>query len=296
MRQPLSRRSLLVGGGALALMAACGKKSKDDINVGDDSKTKSGQKDVLSTVMAGSMFQTGIDERVTFALFEGVPASLVPASAVVHVAFQKPNTKELTEPVVAERKSAGIEERPYYVVAHNFDVAGDWGLRATVVGKKPGDAVIKINDPATVAWPTPGTALPKMKTPTPSDPMDIDPICTRAEGTCPFHAQSLHSVLGNGKPTIALLATPALCQSATCGPVLDILLAESQPVTDKLNIVHVEVYTDSTGKTLSPSFAAFHTESEPVCYFADANGIVTERFNGPFDRTEAHAAIGRLLA
>jgi hypothetical protein len=33
-----------------------------------------------------------------------------------------------------------------------------------------------------------------------------------------------------------------------------------------------------------------------VMYMADKNGVVTERFNGPFDKTEARAAIQRLLA
>ena len=292
--QPLSRRALLVGGSSLAVLAACGKKDKD-INVGATTTTR-GQADVLSTVMAGSMFQTGIEERITFALFEGVPAKLVGPSAEVRVAFQKPSTKVLTESVVAERKSSGIEDRPYYVVHHTFDVAGDWGLRATVAGKKPGDAVITINDPAAVAWPTPGDALPKQQTPTAIDTMDVNPICTRSEGVCPFHAKSLDDVLGNGKPTIVLLATPALCQSATCGPVLDILLDEVEPVLGQVNVVHVEVFTDKTGKTLNPAFAEFKVDSEPVCFFADGRGVVTERFNGPFDRTEAKAAIARLLS
>ncbi|MEY2472619.1 MAG: hypothetical protein QOK28_1948 [Actinomycetota bacterium] len=296
MSELLSRRALLVGGSALAFMAACGKNKDKDIKVGHTSTTQ-GKQDELSTVLAGSMLLSGIEERVTFAMFEGVPASLVGPDATVHVAFQKPGTKELTEPVAAERKSDGIEDRPYYVVHHNFDTAGDWGLRAMIAGKKPGDAVITINDPSAVAWPVPGKPLPKVATPTPANPMDVNPICTHSEGVCPFHTASLDALVGkNGKPTIALLATPALCQSATCGPVLDILIAESESVRDRLNIVHVEVYSDASGKTLSPAFAAFKTDSEPVMYMADNNGVVTERFNGPFDKTEASAAIQRLLA
>jgi hypothetical protein len=295
MPEQLSRRALVVGGSALAVMAACGKKSKD-IKVGHTSTTQ-GQKNTLSTVLAGSMFLSGIEERVTFALFEGVPASLVGPGAEVKVAFQKPGTEVLTEAVVAERKSEGIEERPYYVVHHTFDTPGDWGLRATIAGKKPGDAVLTINDPATAAWPVPGKALPRVATPTPDNTLDVNPICTHSEGICPFHTTSLDAVVGkNGKPTIALLATPALCRSATCGPVLDILIGESEAVRDRLNIVHVEVYTDSTGKTLSPAFAAFQTDSEPVMYMADAKGVVTERFNGPFDKSEVRAAIQRLLS
>ncbi|HVV35485.1 MAG TPA: hypothetical protein VHC63_02700 [Acidimicrobiales bacterium] len=296
MSELLSRRAVLLGGSALAFMAACGKKSDKTIKVGHTSTTQ-GQKNELSTVLAGSMLLAGIQERVTFALFQGVPATLVGADSAVHVAFQKPGTNEFSEPIEAERKSAGIEDRPYYMVHYTFDEPGNWGLRATVDGKTPGDAALTINDPAKVEWPVPGKPLFAVQTPTVDNTMDVNPICTRADGTCPFHTTSLDAVLGkNGKPTVALLATPALCQSATCGPVLEILMADSEAVRDKLNIVHVEVYSDMTGKTLSPAFAAFHTDSEPVMYLADKHGVVTERFNGPFDKTEAADALQRLLA
>ncbi|MEY2467404.1 MAG: hypothetical protein QOF21_102, partial [Actinomycetota bacterium] len=264
MSHQMSRRSLLVGTSALALLAACGKSNDDELTVPDDTTTTRGEADVLSTVMAGSMFLSGIDERITFALFEGVPASLVGADTVVRVAFQKPGTKVLTDPVVAERKSEGIEDRPYYVVHHSFDAPGNWGFRATVDGKKPGDAVIEVADPSKVAWPVLGTPLPKVASPTPGNTMGVNPICTRAEGVCPFHEHSLDTVVGNGKPTIVLLATPALCQSATCGPVLDILMGETGSIGARANIVHIEVYTDSTGDTASAAFSAFHTISEPV--------------------------------
>lgn len=296
MSDHFSRRSLLLGGSALAFLAACGKdKDKDDVAVDDETTTTQGDKTSLSYVPAGNMYLSGIDERITFALFQGVPASLVAADTEVMVAFQKPGTKVLTEAVKAERKSEGITDRPYYVVHHSFDAPGNWGVRAMVDGMKPGDAVIEIGDPATVAWPTPGKALPPVKTPTTGDAMEVNPICTRSEGPCPWHETSLHRLLGNGKPTIVLLATPALCQSATCGPVLDILLGLKDQIGTRANVVHVEVFKDTTGKTLSPSFAEFKVTSEPVLFFADKNGIITERFNGPFDASEARDALTRLL-
>lgn len=294
MPEKLSRRTLLLGGSALAVMAACGS-DKDDVTVGD-SPTTQRQGDLLQAVQAGFNFQTGIDERVTFALLQGVPPKPFDGTGAVRVAFQKPGTQVLTPAVVAQRKSSGVEDRPYYVVSHEFDVAGNWGLQATTSGRKPANLVFQVDDPAAVNWPTPGKALPKTKTPTAVDTMGVNPICTRAEGTCPFHAASLDRLLLNGKPTIVLLATPALCKSATCGPVLDILMAETEPHLASVNVVHIEVFTDDTGKTTSPAFAAFNLLNEPVCYFADYRGVVKERFNGAFDHSEAKAAVERLLA
>jgi hypothetical protein len=244
-------------------------------------------------VQAGFNFQTGIDERVSFALLQGVPPSPFKGGEV-KVAFQKPDTQVLTEQVAALRKSEGIEDRPYYVVEHNFDVPGNWGLQATAAGHKPANLVFEVIDPATAKFPTPGTAIPKTTTPTSTDTMGVNPICTRSEGICPFHAQSLDRLLLNGKPTVVLLATPALCQSSTCGPVLDILMEASEDVREKLNIVHIEIFTDNTGKVVAPAVEAFGLVNEPVCYFANYKGVVQERFNGPFDKSECREAIERL--
>ncbi|HUR78408.1 MAG TPA: hypothetical protein VMZ22_10705 [Acidimicrobiales bacterium] len=295
MSEQLSRRALLLGGSALAVTAACGGDKDKDLKVSDTTTTQR-ERDLLQVVQAGFNFQTGIEERLTFALLQGVPPTLFRGSGEVQVAFQKPGTQVLTPPVVAERKSSGIEDRPYYVVRQTLDVPGNWGLQATVAGRRPGNLVFQVDEADSVKWPTPGKALPKTKTPTALDAMGVNPICTRAAGTCPFHAASLDKLLGNGKPTIVLLATPALCKSATCGPVLDILMAETEAHLGALNVVHIEIFTDDTGKTTSPSFAAFNLVNEPVCYFADTRGIVTERFNGAFDHSEAKAAVERLLA
>lgn len=292
----MSRRSVLLSAGALAFLAACGGGKDKEVKVGNETDDTTKSSDELSTIIASFNLQSGIDERVTFALFEGIPASLMKAGPEVKVAFVKPGTQGFTTPVVAERKSEGIEERPYYVVHHNFDVPGDWGIRATVAGMKPGDAMLSVADAASIAYPTIGTKLPSTKTPTSADAMGVNPLCSRSEGTCPFHAKSLDSLLGNGKPTIVMIATPALCTSATCGPVLDILMAEVEGVASQVNVVHIEVFTDSSGKTVSPALEPFHIQNEPVTYFADKSGTVTERFNGGFDRTEARAAIAKLLA
>jgi hypothetical protein len=295
MSELLSRRALLVGGSALAVMAACGPKNKD-IKVGHTSTTQ-GQKTLLQAFQIGFNFQTGLDERVTFALVRGVPGTPF-VEEDVHVAFLKPGTQVPTEPVVAERKASPVEQvKAYYLVHHTFDVPGNWELHATAPGMKPGNLAFEVVDPATVKWPVPGGALPRTPTPTAADPMGVNPICTRADGPCPFHAASLDAVAGkNGKPTIVLLATPALCQSATCGPVLDTLMSATEAVRDRLNIVHIEIYTDETGKTPSPAFSAFNLVNEPVCYFADNHGNVIDRFNGVFDDTEAAAAIQKVLA
>ena len=68
---------------------------------------------------------------------------------------------------------------------------------------------------------------------------------------------SLADVIGTGKPVAVMFATPALCQSQYCGPVLDELLDIMAPYRDKVTFVHVEIYKSNRGADLSPTVEAW---------------------------------------
>ena len=76
--------------------------------------------------------------------------------------------------------------------------------------------------------------------------LGVKPICTRVP-QCPLHTVSLSDVVGTGKPVAVLFATPALCASQYCGPVLDELLAVMEPVRGDVTFVHVDIYKNLTG-------------------------------------------------
>jgi len=66
-------------------------------------------------------------------------------------------------------------------------------------------------------------------------------VCTR-ELACPMHAISLDKALSNGNPTVVSFATPLLCASRMCGPVVDEQLQAFQAMGDQANCIHVEIY------------------------------------------------------
>ena len=61
------------------------------------------------------------------------------------------------------------------------------------------------------------------------------PSCTR---------RSFKDVVGK-KPVALLFATPQLCQSRVCGPVVDIALQLKQKYGDRVEFIHQEVYVDN---------------------------------------------------
>ena len=116
--------------------------------------------------------------------------------------------------------------------------AGVWRVEARAQGQKV-PFTLQVNDaPVTVV---PGMPAPRAASPTTTDTLGVDPICTR-EPLCPLHTLSLATVIGAGKPVAALFATPARCQSQYCAPVLDEFLDVIKGYGDRIVPVHTEIY------------------------------------------------------
>jgi hypothetical protein len=166
-------------------------------------------------------------------------------------------------------------------------------LRASYQGLTA-DAPVVVIDRATAQVPYAGQKLISVATPTTTDGRGVNPICTR-DPICPFHMQSLDVAMTQHLPIALVFATPALCTSATCGPVLDSVVAASAAFAGKINFVHSEIYVSlSRNVDNTPAVLAYHLQSEPLMFLADATGTVVERIDGLFGRGEATAALTRL--
>ncbi len=59
-----------------------------------------------------------------------------------------------------------------------------------------------------------------------------------------MHDVDLADVVGK-KPVVLLFATPALCVSRVCGPVVDIAEQVKSEVGDDVAFIHMEIFTDN---------------------------------------------------
>jgi hypothetical protein len=64
----------------------------------------------------------------------------------------------------------------------------------------------------------------------------------------------------------------------------------------KVRMVHAEIFTDLSGKTLTPAVKAFSLDSEPFLFLAGADGIVRDRLDNAYDKVELREALTRLVA
>ncbi len=172
--------------------------------------------------------------------------------------------------------------RGVYRSEFTFGEEGTWKGQARFSGDTTG---FRMTLPATAVAPIPGDAAPRAASPTTTDALGVDPICT-AKPECPLHTVSLSDVVGAGRPVAALFATPALCTSAYCGPVLDEMLELIGPYQDRVTFVHVDIYKSLTNARLSPTVEAWGLPSEPWLYGIDAAGTITARLDTAFGKTE----------
>ena len=117
----------------------------------------------------------------------------------------------------------------------------------------------------------------------------------------PFHEITLADALASGEPTAFLISTPLFCQTAVCGPVLDLLVDEAgrRPT---LNVVHAEVYADAVAKgnvigaSLTEAVNAYALSFEPSLFVIDAAGMVVDRLDFVYDAPELRLALDQVTS
>jgi FtsP/CotA-like multicopper oxidase with cupredoxin domain len=138
----------------------------------------------------------------------------------------------------------------------------------------------------------PGERVPAIDTPT-AESVDgnLEEIDTRIP-TDDMHEISLKDALRKKKPIVLMFATPKLCASRVCGPVVDVAETVHHELGGDVIFIHNEIYKDNDlNKGYRPQVEAFGLTSEPFTFVIGSDGRVVEQLQGPFDQAELNAAI-----
>jgi hypothetical protein len=135
-----------------------------------------------------------------------------------------------------------------------------------------------------------GDRAPRVHTPTEDEVTDLSQIETRVPPD-DMHRDDLADVLGR-KPVVLVFATPALCQSRICGPVVDVAQQVRRDFGDQVAFIHMEVYNDNdASQGVRPQLRAYRLPSEPWLYVIDRHGVVRTAIEGAFSVEELQAAV-----
>ena len=173
---------------------------------------------------------------------------------------------------------------PYWPFIFNIEKEGIYVLILDVA--PDAEVSFQVLKRSEVVMPKVGDTLPPFDTPTVDNARGVNPICTRPEGTCPFHTMTLTEALKSGKPVVYFIGTPAYCTTGTCAPGLEALIELSKTIGNKAVFVHADVYKDKTATEAAPAIQAYKLSYEPLLYITDAQGVQIDRLDAIFDANE----------
>jgi hypothetical protein len=272
--------------------------------------------DVINSLPKGPVFAPSVSvldkgrNRVGFALFDTARKQITGAGVAVYIG--RTDGSDARGPYVARSESLKVGPQfeskqtatdpnaahSVYVADVPFPRNGKYAVLAIAqldgrlvatspYGMKAGSK--------TVTPPGPGDKAPIIHTLTPADVAgDLSKIDTRVPPAPSLLKDDFADVVGK-KPVVLTFATPQLCQSRVCGPVVDVVAQVQAKFGDKVSFIHQEIYSDNdVSKGLRPQLAAYHLQSEPWTFVIDRRGIVSTRFEGAFSPDELERAVAKV--
>jgi hypothetical protein len=245
--------------------------------------------------LAGSVFVAGEDNRVAFGVIDE-QAGFLYGKTALYVArtpgspakgpYVAPADVLVTEAPYRSQQAA-TEADPFaavYAAQVPFAKAGRYAVMAvTLVDGKPvaAPAQLEVIAEGDDQIPQVGEPAPKVTTDTLASAGGDDEAIDTRRPTSDMHADFAEQ-LGR-KPVALLFATPQLCQSRVCGPVVDVGLQLRSRYGDEVEFIHQEVYTDNDpNKGLRTPLQEFKLQTEPWLFVVGKDGKVTARLEGSF--------------
>lgn len=242
----------------------------------------------------------GSPQRIPFLIAgtDGAPLDKIDGPVELTVKGDGANSAAKSVTVSCTPRSAGLP-RAYLPLEITFDAPGQYSVSGTYKGSQI-DAGLEVGAAGSTKLPQRGDVLPPVDTPTTADARGVDPICTR-DPVCDLHAVNLSESLAAKRPVAVLIGTPAFCQTAICGPVLDLVIDASSSAKG-IDLIHAEVYanpkavTSIAAATSAPIVAAYDLPFEPMLFVVNAEGLIVDRFDSIFDRDQLDEALAAATA
>ncbi|MDH4362595.1 MAG: hypothetical protein OEY70_00730 [Acidimicrobiia bacterium] len=231
------------------------------------------------------------DQRVMVALLGDGPSQFLGGPDVPATFQFESEDKSIVEEVQGSWLSATGATLGLYVTHYTFDAPGIWAVRLKG-GNDQSMATVIVSDDSAV--PDVGDPAPPSQTLTAATTDDLATISTDPDPDLAFYQLSVADAVNSGKPTVIVFATPAFCQTALCGPTMDIVKDALDKRTD-VQVVHVEPYDIAKAKAgqLVPidAMTEWNLATEPWVFVVGADGKVAASFEGILGENELVEAV-----
>ena len=179
--------------------------------------------------------------------------------------------------------------RGLYTTVLDFHAAGDWALRASVLdlaASGDGDSAELFFEVAeTTHAPATGQPAVASDSKTLADVAGFEKITTGSLHDGDLYEVSIADAVASGRPTVIVVASPAFCTNAVCGPQVDVLKELKDKYRGRANFIHVdyfdnpdEIQGDLDRAIVSPTVLEWNLPSTEWSFVVDGEGVVTARF------------------
>ena len=185
-----------------------------------------------------------------------------------------------------------------------FPAPGVWQAQLSFnAGAQPIDLTAAFSVADTPALPAPGDKAFATKNLTVDSPgVDPQAIDSRAQDGAPIpdpelHRDTIAGALAQGRPVLALFATPVYCMSQFCGPSTDALEELSRTGPKNADYIHVEIYNDYEKSAINKAAAQWLLRdgnlTEPWLFLIGADGTIVDRWGPLFEPAEVRRELQR---
>ena len=228
------------------------------------------------------------ESRVTFVLT--TTGDLVRSLSAAVSSFLYP--PDGSERVPKETVSAVFRPWPYgvrgfYTTQLTFDTPGNWGIEISIQddegSNRRADLAFEVKEtPEAVAVGSPAVAS---RNKTLDRVESISQLTTGSLQDPDLYQTTISDAVASGLPTVVVMASPAFCTNAVCGPQVEVLQELKDRYKGEANFIHVDFYDnpdeiqgDLTKARLSPTVLEWGLPSTEWTFVIDRHGIVSDRF------------------
>ena len=246
--------------------------------------------------------------RVSFILFDEQRQVRLPEAEITTYLVSDeddPDAKgELRGTATAKFRQWPVGSVGVYGAQLNLDTPGLWRAEVTVVeqdGKElTGEGFFNVAPRSFT--PSIGAPAPRSITKTLQDVQDLKELTTAREPDLDMYRITIAEAIDTGKPLMLVFATPALCESLTCGPQVEEIQALKAAYQGEVNFIHVEIYDnpheiqgDFDNAIFSPAVLEWGLPNEPWTFIVDSQGRIADKFEGFTNREELAEALDGTL-
>jgi hypothetical protein len=202
------------------------------------------------------------------------------------------------EPIGVENREHDADSDEIFVTHLELDEPGKYWVLAEPVGGRKIQAignVVVTKDPAA---PTVGERAIPSNTPTlESTGGDLEALSTQKPPDRELLRTSIAQALAAKVPFVVTFATPAFCQTRTCGPVVDVVSeVRRRQEGEGVRFIHVEIYEgNDPAKGANRWVKEWKLPTEPFTFLVGSDGRIKARFEGTFSVRELDEAVRRHL-